>query len=184
MLPRVRRTSTAPATAASTHGRQHEMARVSSAPPPPNISSMPPTGSQANRTPNQKISKMPSQNEGVDMPTSTTTVMSLSCQAFCRTAAMMPSEDADDARQNQRRPGQQQRREQPLEHLVDAPACAGCRSGRDRREEDAEPDRHIGSAAAIETKVMSDLAMFSGVAKVPRIAFAGSPGTRKSPGRR
>ena len=34
---------------------------------------------------------MPSQKEGVETPTSTVTVMSLSSHAFCRTAAMMPS---------------------------------------------------------------------------------------------
>ena len=51
---------------------------------------MPPTGSQARRTPNQKMRRMPSQKDGVDMPTSTVTVISLSCQPFCRMAAMMP----------------------------------------------------------------------------------------------
>ena len=58
---------------------------------------------------------MPSQNEGVEMPTSTETVISLSCQAFCRTAAMMPSERPPTLAEHERGPRQQQCREQPGE---------------------------------------------------------------------
>ena len=100
-------------------GRQRQVPEQLARLPSPKSAYMPPVGNQPRPTENHKISMMPRKKDGVEMPTSTVSVISLSAQPYWRTAETTPARRPKMVQRRRAAPARIEGRAEALQHLVE-----------------------------------------------------------------